>query len=82
MDGTVQKWGNSLGLRIPKALVDELGVRSGAHVKMKMKGKTLTISLSPSKTSRYDLRDLTAKINAKNKHGELDFGAPTGAEHW
>jgi antitoxin MazE len=84
MDGTVQKWGNSLGLRIPKALVEELGVCSGARVKLKMKGKALTVTVVPAsaKTVRYDLRDLTAKISAKNKHREIELGAPAGVEQW
>jgi antitoxin component of MazEF toxin-antitoxin module len=37
MESRVQKWGNSLALRIPKAFVDEMGLENNSSVKMMLK---------------------------------------------
>ena len=39
----VARWGNSLGLRIPQAGVDQLGLKEGESVNVRVKGDTITI---------------------------------------
>jgi antitoxin MazE len=75
-----QKWGNSLGVRIPKALADEAGIQAGTAVDVRIEDGCLV--LTPARRPVYKLKDLVARITAKNLHKETDFGPPTGKEVW
>lgn len=80
MVAKVQKWGNSLGVRIPKALAEQVRVRPGADVDLSVQGDRLVIK--PVAPRRYRLEDLVAKITPRNRHEEVDWGAPRGREAW
>jgi antitoxin MazE len=75
----VSKWGNSLGVRIPKAYAEEVGLSEGATVEVKVSGRNLV--LVPARRE-YDLKELVAGITPKNRHAETDWGAPAGKEIW
>jgi antitoxin MazE len=75
----VAKWGNSLGVRIPKAYAEELGLAEGVTVEVKVSGRKLV--LAPAQPE-YDLQELVSAITPKNRHGETDWGAPAGREAW
>jgi antitoxin MazE len=76
----VQKWGNSLALRIPKAFAEEIGIDDNAVVDVSLAdGKLLVVPVSePSLT----LDDLLAGITDDNLHHEVDTGTPQGNEVW
>lgn len=76
----IQKWGNSLGLRIPRALAEEAGLGVGCEVDLKLEDGCVIIVLRPSK--RYALDDLLAGVSRKNVHGETDTGNAAGREVW
>jgi antitoxin MazE len=74
------KWGNSLAVRIPKAVAEDARLREGEPV-------TLTVARPGSlviKRARrkYRLSQLVARITAKNRHEETDWGEPQGKEIW
>lgn len=75
----VAKWGNSLGVRIPKAVAKEVGLDEGANVEVKVSGRNLV--LAPTRRE-YSLNELVAAITPKNRHGKTDWGAPVGNENW
>jgi len=75
----ITKWGNSLGLRIPKTVAREVGLDEGDNVEVKVSGRNLL--LSPARPE-YSLRKLVAGITPKNRHGETDWGPPVGNESW
>ena len=75
----IAKWGNSLGVRIPKAQAQEAGLAEGVAVDVKVSGRTLLIA--PSEP-RYALEDLVGRITSRNRHAESDWGAPMGREVW
>jgi len=75
----ITKWGNSLGVRIPKAVAKEVGLNEGANVEVRVSGRNLV--LVPSRPE-YSLDDLVARITPKNRHRETDWGAPAGNESW
>ena len=75
----VSKWGNSLGVRIPKAYAKEVGLSEGATVDVKVSGRKLV--LEPARPE-YDLEELVAAITPKNRHAAMDWGAPVGKETW
>lgn len=80
METRVQKWGNSLALRIPKALADEVGLKNNAPVQLSLQDKRLIIELSIPPT--FDLDDLLAQVTDQNLHSEVDTGPAVGVEIW
>jgi antitoxin MazE len=75
----ITKWGNSLGVRISKAVAKEVGLGEGSTVEVKVSGRTLV--LVPANRD-YTLDELVARITPKNRHGETDWGSPAGHENW
>jgi len=75
----VSKWGNSLGVRIPKAYAEEVGLAEGATVDVKVSGRKLVVA--PAQPE-YDLKQLVAAITPANRHAETDWGASVGKETW
>jgi antitoxin MazE len=73
------KWGNSLGLRLPKSIAREAQVGEGDTVLVSVDNGTIVIR--PSRP-RYSLDELVGRITPKNRHGESDWGGPLGDEAW
>jgi antitoxin MazE len=74
----VVKWGNSLGLRIPKSFAEEVQVSDGTLVDLSIEGGHLVMkpAIQP------DLEDLLAGVTEENLHGEVDTGDAIGGESW
>ena len=80
MHTRIQKWGNSLALRIPKAFADETGLNTGSPVEIKVvDGKIVIV---PVHKATYQLDNLLSGITDENRHGSIDTGDPTGNESW
>ncbi len=79
MNGTIQKWGNSLALRIPKSVAQQLEVRDGDGVELRMNAEGLLIRAA---RRRYRLADLVRKITPANRHPETEWGKAKGREVW
>jgi antitoxin MazE len=77
---SVQKWGNSLAVRIPKAIARECGIDSGSAVELRLVKDSIV--LKPEPKPRFTLDDLLAEVNDGNRHGEFQSGPPTGREAW
>ena len=76
----IQKWGNSLALRIPKSFAMEAKVKEGSAVDISLKkGK---IVLTPLNEKEYTLEGLLSKVNDQNIHEEIFTGKPVGREIW
>jgi antitoxin MazE len=80
MQTKIQKWGNSLGLRIPKSFAAEAGVEAGSTVDLSVEDGELVVR--PVRRRKYDLRDLVRAINSKNVHREVETGDAVGREVW
>ena len=76
----VQKWGNSLALRIPKALAIEANVASGSTVEMSLTNGELKIK--PIEDQEYTLEGLLSGITPENIYEEVSTGIPQGKESW
>lgn len=76
----VQKWGNSLAVRIPKALADEAGLERDKQVNIRYEDGELRITTRRRK--RYDLDELLASVPDDYDEGEWDTGPPVGNEVW
>ena len=76
----VSPWGNSLALRIPKALADEAGLERGKQVTIRYEGGELRIIAVEE--PYYDLDELLASIPDDYEPEEWDIGPPVGNEVW
>jgi antitoxin MazE len=76
----IQRWGNSLGLRIPRSFAEEAGVAAGSEVDLSLRDGDLVVK--PVRRRTYRLEELLERITAKNLHGEVDTGGPVGREVW
>jgi len=75
----VQKWGNSLAVRIPKPFAEEAGLHDSAEVEMTLNAEGLQVrAVRP----RWTLADLVRKISRRNLHAEVDTGRGVGREAW
>ena len=78
----ISRWGNSLGLRLPKAAVDATGLKPGSEVEVAVDGRELRVKPAlPIKT--YRLEDLLAEIDRlgpENAPETIDWGPDRGAE--
>ncbi|MBV8780910.1 MAG: AbrB/MazE/SpoVT family DNA-binding domain-containing protein [Phycisphaerae bacterium] len=82
MPGTVQKWGNSLGVRIPKALAEQTSLTEGTKIEFSATAEGLTIrpSRRPRQRSKYKLSDLLKRVKGPSPHRELLDDLPRGRE--
>ncbi|MFY3791680.1 AbrB/MazE/SpoVT family DNA-binding domain-containing protein [Ureibacillus sp. MALMAid1270] len=70
-----QKWGNSLGIRIPKEAADRIGIDQGSEMELNVMGSDRIITLKPKRTrKKYTLEELLSQITPENQHKEIDFG--------
>jgi antitoxin MazE len=76
----VQKWGNSLAVRIPKTFAEEVGLSDDSPIEMRLvKGGLL---LEPSSTWVPTLDELLEAVDSSNLHDEVDKGPAQGREAW
>ena len=75
---TVQKWGNSLGIRIPKSVAEQVDLKSGSEVEFETNGGVLT--LRPKRRRRHTLAALLAKAKGPSPHRALAKDGPVGRE--
>ena len=80
MQTKIQKWGNSLGLRIPKLFAEQAGIRVGSEVDLAVEDDQLIIR--PRRRPKYVLSDLLDGVTEDNLHGEVGIGRPVGKEVW
>ena len=76
----VQKWGNSLALRIPKPFAAEIGLRQNSPVEMSLVDGQLVIL--PVVEPTLTLEHLLAQVTEDNLHGEVETGSAVGSEVW
>jgi antitoxin MazE len=80
MHAKIQKWGNSLALRIPKAFAVDTQLENNSMVDISVvEGQ---IIVKPLVKADWTLEELLAGINKENIHNEIDTGNTTGNEVW
>ena len=78
MRATISKWGNSLGLRIPRGLAEDAGLTEGSVVELRVEDGRLVAEPVAVET----LQSLLARVTPSNRHRELFVDAPRGRETW
>jgi antitoxin MazE len=80
MQTKIQKWGNSLGLRIPRSFAAEAQVKEGAAVDLSVEDGRLLVR--PLRVRKYSLNSLLRKVSRRNLHREIATGRAVGRETW
>ena len=75
MRSQVNKWGGSLGVRIPRKLAEVAGIAEGSPVNVTLREGVITIE-----RPKHTLEELVAGITPDNRHPETDWGPPVGNE--
>lgn len=73
----VQKWGNSLGVRIPKAIAMKVGLEEGSEIDLDIEDDKIII-----KRKSQNLKKLLSQITPDNIHKEVSTGDAEGREIW
>lgn len=79
MRSRISKWGNSLGVRVPKAFAEALGLSPGDEVELTLEGGAMLLRAADRE---YRLEELVEGITPENRHVETDWGRPRGREGW
>jgi antitoxin MazE len=82
MFAKVQKWGNSQGLRFPKAILEEARVNVGDEVRVSVRGRKIIIEAVEKVRGKYDLKELLSRMPKNYRVEEIEWGAPVGKEDW
>jgi antitoxin MazE len=75
-----QKWGNSLAVRLPKAVAEECGIEADSPVEIVREDDLIIIR--PVKKQSLSLNALLAGVTSDNIHSEVPTGKPAGKEVW
>jgi antitoxin MazE len=80
MQTRIQKWGNSLAIRIPKSFATQIGLEQDSEVELTLlDGKLVLVPIEPP---RLALAELLAQITDDNLHSEISSGDAVGNEVW
>lgn len=81
MQATIQKWGNSQGIRIPKAFLDALGMVENDLVELNRVEDNIVIT-KVKKEKEITLEDIFKDYDGEYKAEEFDWGSSVGKEVW
>lgn len=80
MAAKVQKWGNSLGIRIPKDILEKADLHENENVEISIQDDNILIM--PIRKKKFNLKTLLSKISNSNLHDETDTYEVVGKEIW
>jgi antitoxin MazE len=80
MRSHVQKWGNSLALRIPKNFAAEAGLEKESAVEISLEAGKVVVT--PVAKPKFTLEKLLAGVTRENLHHEVETGPASGNEIW
>lgn len=82
MPTKIQKWGNSQGIRLPNRVLQEVSLKPGDDVDIRVQDGVIVIAPSQRTRDKYRLEDLVEQIPENYREGEIDWGPPSGREVW
>ena len=80
MKTRIQKWGNSLALRIPRPFAEESNLHEDSAVDVSVRNGKLVVV--PIAEPQFTLEELVEQITPENRHDEVEVGGPVGNEVW
>jgi antitoxin MazE len=78
METKIQKWGNSLAVRLPKIFADQTGIENGSDVRIFVENGKIVVL--PLKDREVLLESMLDRIDDSTVHEEVDFGRAVGRE--
>ena len=85
MTTTVQKWGNSLGVRIPKDIAKKMRFVVGSRITVTPEKGRVVIKAAAQPSAEENvpsLEELLRRVTPRNRHPETYWGPPRGREVW
>ena len=79
---TIQKWGNSYAVRLPKAAMRNLNLKAGHAVEIRESSHDRTLSIIPARRPATSLTEMVTRITKLNQHTVVDWGGAIGKEAW
>ena len=79
MTTTIQKWGNSQGIRIPKSILDTINWTENEEIIILIKDEKIVIEKAKK---RKNIKELFKDYKGKYEPTEIDWGEPVGDEIW
>ncbi|QCT74942.1 AbrB/MazE/SpoVT family DNA-binding domain-containing protein [Macrococcoides canis] len=80
MQVSLQRWGNSQGIRIPKSIVNEMNLDKNQKFDLTMQDEKIILTKQQENISL--IRELFENYETENKPSEFDWGKPRGNEVW
>ncbi|MBX9256806.1 AbrB/MazE/SpoVT family DNA-binding domain-containing protein [Desmonostoc muscorum CCALA 125] len=80
MTAVIAKWGNSLAIRIPRSVAEQLHITEGTAINFSVEGNSIVIT--PQKRKKYTLDELLEGMTPDKFHPEFDTGNTVGNEDW
>lgn len=81
MKTEIKKWGNSLGFRLPKGIVEQLNLRDGSAVELELVTGGVLLKPTKLRRSRYNIEELLEGVSRDSIH-LLEDDEPVGREVW
>lgn len=81
MTTTIQKWGNSQGIRIPKILLETVNWNEDEKIVILVEDDKLIIEKAKDKR-RKNIKELFENYEGEYEPIEIDWGSPEGEEIW
>lgn len=82
MNAKIQRWGNSQGLRLSKAILAQADFEVGDEVIIVVEDGTIVVRPARSVRGKLDLRALVEAIPKDYAPEEVDWGEPLSREAW
>lgn len=79
MNSKLTRWGNSLGIRIPKQIAEQARLSEGDEIEISQEGNKIILT---SRKKSYSLDELLEGMTEEHLHSEVDWGKPEGKEQW
>lgn len=79
MKTKIQKWGNSLGVRLPKSITEQKALKAGAGVSVIINNNQIVIEPLEEEMS---LESLLSTVTKANLHEETEWSEARGNEIW
>ena len=80
MTTRVQKWGNSLAVRLPKSFAKEAGIDNDSPINITVENRKIILEAVHDDVP--SLEELVSQITKRNRHAEVRTGPPVGKEAW
>lgn len=81
MTTTIQKWGNSQGIRLPKYILEDINWHENEKLDIKTENGKIVIEKIAQK-ERKNIKELFENFDGEYKPTDIDWGEPVGKEIW